>query len=85
MKLAHYVTLRHSAIIDLRYVIMHGTMSHAVLRHRLATMLDVRGLRWLQFRDAHAALECFEEASQLDPLCPRFLVHRAIAHTKLGE
>jgi len=78
-------TNRHSAIVDLRYVVMQGNGFHAIVRHRLATILDMRGSHWLDSGNAGAALECFEEASQLDPLCSRFFVHRAIAHIKLCE
>mmetsp|Transcript_5138 Transcript_5138/g.16299 ORF Transcript_5138/g.16299 Transcript_5138/m.16299 type:complete len:88 (-) Transcript_5138:1556-1819(-) len=76
---------RHSAIIDLRYVVVQGQGVHAAVRHRLATILDLRGFCWLRAGDARAALECFKEASQLDPLSSRFFAHCAIAHTKLKE
>mmetsp|Transcript_35642 Transcript_35642/g.120760 ORF Transcript_35642/g.120760 Transcript_35642/m.120760 type:complete len:486 (-) Transcript_35642:529-1986(-) len=75
----------HSAIIDLRYVVVQGQGVHAAVRHRLATILDLRGFCWLRAGDARAALECFKEASQLDPLSSRFFAHCAIAHTKLKE
>ena len=76
--------LRQSAIIDMRYVVMQGDISCAIVRHRLAKILDMRGLIRFQSGDPRTALELFEEASQLDPLCSRFLVHRALAHTKLS-
>ncbi|KAJ8600909.1 hypothetical protein CTAYLR_005050 [Chrysophaeum taylorii] len=74
-----------SAIKDYRYVVVRNSGAEYKIRHRLAALLAIKGQWWLGRDAERRALECFEEAAQLDPLCPEHWIRVALTRTKLRD